>query len=175
MCPCLSSNSRILTRLEIIPKFSCLLNRGQRVTLHGDGSHTRRYIYAADIIDAFDTILHRGEIGEIYNIGSTDEISNTELCRMLLRQFDLESKENLDDNVVYIADRPFNDRRYAVNDSKLRNLGWRPKTPLADGLKTTVAWYRQFGEEWWGDISHVLVPHPEVKSPVERSFAAGDQ
>ena len=142
-----------------------MLNRGQSVTLHGDGGHTRRYLYAGDTIDAFDTILHRGKVGEIYNIGSTDEISNSELCRMLLHQFGYGSAKNFDELVVHTADRPFNDRRYAVNDSKLRNLGWRQKTPLADGLKITVDWYRQFGEEWWGDISHVLVPHTATKGP----------
>lgn len=144
---------------EIIPKFSCLLQRGEKLTIHGDGRHTRRYIYAGDTVDAFDTVLHRGKIGEVYNIGSSDEISNAQLCEMLLHQFGRDPKLDWEDYVVHTEDRPFNDRRYAVDDSKLRRLGWHQKIPFADALEITVDWYRQFGDRWWGDISHVLVPH----------------
>lgn len=65
--------------------------------------------------------------------------------------------------VKYTHDRPFNDCRYAVDGSKLRRLGWDQKTNLDQGLRTTVDWYRQFGESWWGDISHVLTPFPVVE------------
>ncbi|KAF7193544.1 dTDP-D-glucose 4,6-dehydratase [Pseudocercospora fuligena] len=69
---------------KIIPKFVSLLNRRKPVVLHGTGTPTRRYLYAADACDALDTILHKGEIGQTYNVGSTDEISNLELCHKLL-------------------------------------------------------------------------------------------
>lgn len=62
--------------------------------------------------------------------------------------------------VKYTHDRPYNDRRYAVDDSKLKTLGWSQRTGLAEGLQRTVEWYAQFGERWWGDISHVLTPFP---------------
>ncbi|KAF3223523.1 hypothetical protein TWF106_004914 [Orbilia oligospora] len=140
---------------KVIPKFSCLLNRGGKLLLHGDGKHTRRYLFAGDAADAFDTILHKGQIGQIYNVGSYDEISNIELCQRLIKEFG-HPAEKYDDIVEHVIDRPFNDRRYAVDGTKLRNLGWDQKTKFEDGLKLTVEWYRTFGEEWWGDISNVI-------------------
>lgn len=132
--------------------------------LHGDGSPTRRYLFAGDAADAFDTILHKGTLGQIYNVGSYDEISNLQLCRLLLKQMDIPSDDAEDFNqwVKYTQDRPFNDHRYAVDGTKLRQLGWEQKTTFAQGLKKTVDWYTRFGEEWWGDISKVLSPFPIV-------------
>ncbi|RKU48195.1 hypothetical protein DL546_009568 [Coniochaeta pulveracea] len=150
---------------KIIPKFSCLLNRKQPVVLHGDGSPTRRYLYAGDAADAFDTILHKGQLGQVYNVGSYDEVSNLTLCSKLLAEFGIphETPEEFRKWVKYTHDRPFNDHRYAVDGTKLRQLGWDQKTSFADGLKMTVEWYRRFGEQWWGDISHVLSPFPIVQ------------
>lgn len=149
---------------EIIPKFTCLLERGQPVSLHGDGSPTRRYLYAGDAADAFDTILHKGQYGQIYNIGSTDELSNLQLCGMILTTMGIkhESREDFRKWVKFSHDRPFNDRRYAVDATKLKKLGWDQKTSFEDGLKLTINWYKQFGETWWGDISHVLTPFPTI-------------
>ncbi|KAF3938350.1 ADP-L-glycero-D-manno-heptose-6-epimerase [Dactylella cylindrospora] len=140
---------------KVIPKFTCLLNRGGKLLLHGDGKHTRRYLFAGDAADAFDTILHKGTIGQIYNVGSYDEISNTELCGRLIKEFGIE-ESRFDEIVHHVQDRPFNDRRYAVDGTKLRQLGWDQKTSFEDGLKLTVEWYRKFGEKWWGDISNVI-------------------
>ncbi|KAL8915227.1 MAG: hypothetical protein Q9171_000346 [Xanthocarpia ochracea] len=147
---------------KVIPKFTCLLQRGKKVVLHGDGKHTRRYLFAGDAADAFDTILHKGLIGQIYNIGSADEISNLTLCSRLLKEFGLSES---DDWIAHSQDRPFNDRRYAVNGQKLCDLGWQQKTPFVKGLKTTVDWYRQYGEQWWGNIDNILGTFPEIKSP----------
>ncbi|KAJ2906684.1 hypothetical protein MKZ38_000420 [Zalerion maritima] len=149
---------------KIIPKFSCLLNRGKPVVLHGDGSPTRRYLFAGDAADAFDTILHKGQMGQIYNVGSYDEVSNIDLCGRLLKEMGIpyEGEDEFRKWVKYTHDRPFNDHRYAVDGTKLRNLGWDQKTSFENGLKSTVAWYRKFGERWWGDISKVLSPFPIV-------------
>ena len=150
--------------IEIIPKFTCLLNRKQPVVLHGDGSPTRRYLYAGDAADAFDTILHKGHIGQVYNVGSLDEVSNLQLCSKLLDVMKIPHKttDEFRKWVKYTHDRPFNDRRYAVDGTKLRNLGWQQRTTFDEGLRTTVGWYLQFGETWWGDITHVLTPFPVV-------------
>jgi dTDP-glucose 4,6-dehydratase len=149
---------------KIIPKFTSLLQRKKPVVLHGDGSPTRRYLFAGDAADAFDTILHKGQMGHIYNVGSYDEISNLELCSKLLTEFGIphDTPEEFRKWVKYTHDRPFNDHRYAVDGTKLRQLGWDQKTSFAEGLKITVDWYRQFGSQWWGDISHVLTPFPVV-------------
>ncbi|KAL5373719.1 hypothetical protein PMIN03_009224 [Paraphaeosphaeria minitans] len=150
---------------KIIPKFIMLLQRRRKLLVHGDGSPTRRYLYAGDIVDALDTIFHKGDIGQIYNIATTDEISNTDICHRLLRLFGLahEAPADLEKSVQYTEDRPFNDQRYATDGAKLAALGWQPKTSFDDGLRRTVEWYCKFGEVWWGDISRVLTSFPVVE------------
>ncbi|KAF2106685.1 hypothetical protein BDV96DRAFT_507445 [Lophiotrema nucula] len=150
---------------KIIPKFIMLLQRRSKLLLHGDGSPTRRYVYAGDIVDALDTIFHKGTIGQIYNIASKDEISNLDICHRLLALFSVphETQEQLERWVQNTEDRPFNDQRYATDGSKLAALGWTPKTMFDEGLKITVDWYRRFGEAWWGDISRVLTSFPVVE------------
>ncbi|KAJ4104019.1 hypothetical protein NW760_010694 [Fusarium oxysporum] len=151
---------------KIIPKFISLLHRGQPVILHGDGSPTRRYLFAGDAADAFDTILHKGEIGQIYNIGSSDEISNLQLCHIILAEMGIDVKETSEFQrwVKYTHDRPFNDQRYAVDATKLKMLGWTQKTSFDEGLRRTINWYKRYGDKWWGDISPVLTPFPQALS-----------
>lgn len=160
----LKVKTRLIVCIEIIPKFTCLLNRGKPLVLHGDGSPTRRYLFAGDAADAFDTILHKGELGHIYNVGSYDEVANIDVCGKLLTEMGIphDTPEEFRKWVKYTHDRPFNDHRYAVDGTKLRNLGWEQKTSFAEGLKITVDWYKRFGEKWWGDISQVLTPFPIV-------------
>ena len=185
--------------LEIIPKFTLRLSSAvsaaastsdttaTKVTplplpLHGSGTNTRRYLYASDATDAFDTILHRGVVGEIYNVDSRDEISNLELAKALLRIFGLVGDEGRDEDgrgegagkgesasgvfakwIQHTTDRPFNDKRYAVDGRKLRALGWDQKVRLDEGLRETVRWYRRFGATWWGDVEHVIgTPFPVI-------------
>lgn len=133
--------------------------------LHGDGTPTRRYLFAGDAADAFDTILHKGSMDQIYNVGSYDEISNLTLCSKLLTYLDIPhaTQAELHKWVKHTHDRPFNDHRYAVDGSKLRLLGWDQKTSFSDGMAITVDWYKKFGEKWWGDITKVLTPFPTVE------------
>ncbi|CAG8662981.1 6749_t:CDS:2, partial [Racocetra fulgida] len=81
-----------------------------------NGSNSRKYLYAGDVADALDIILHKGQVGEIYNIGSNFEISNLELARTLIRKFGYKEEEHIE----FVQDRAFNDRRYAVDYRKLR-------------------------------------------------------
>lgn len=149
---------------KIISKFSLLLHRGQPVVLHGDGSPTRNYLYAGDAANAFDTILHKGSIGQVYNVGSYDEVSNAELCNKLLTYLNIPhgTPEEKAKWIKHTYDRPFNDKRYAVDGTKLRALGWDQKMSFEKGLALTVDWYSKFGEKWWGDITKVLTPFPVV-------------
>ncbi|KAF2146834.1 uncharacterized protein K452DRAFT_294368 [Aplosporella prunicola CBS 121167] len=149
---------------KIIPKFAMLLNRRRKLLLHGDGTPTRRYLYAGDTSDAIDTILHKGAVGQTYNIASKDEVSNLGICQRLLDLFGLphSTPEELGRWVEYTADRPFNDHRYATDGTKLAKLGWQQRTGFEEGLRITVEWYRQFGEVWWGDIGRILTPFPVV-------------
>ena len=103
-------------------------------------------------------------MGQIYNVGSYDEISNLTLCSKLLTYLDIphETQQELHKWIKHTRDRPFNDHRYAVDGTKLRKLGWEQKTSFSDGMAITVDWYKKFGEQWWGDISKVLTPFPIV-------------
>lgn len=149
---------------KIIPKFIMLLQRQLKLLLHGDGAPTRRYLYAGDIVDALDTIFHKGDIGQIYNIASKDEVSNIDICHKLLDIFQKShaTPDKLSQWVQHTEDRPFNDQRYATDGSKLAALGWQPQMSFDDGLRITVDWYQRFGEVWWGDISRVLTSFPVV-------------
>ncbi|KAI0196606.1 hypothetical protein EV127DRAFT_417044 [Xylaria flabelliformis] len=146
---------------KIIPKFITLILRGDKVPLYGNGSYTRRYVYAGDVAEAFNTILHKGEVGQTYNIGTYNEVSNIEIVEKTVRTIGATGHHHshsatefdLAQYVHFTPNRPFMDSAYGVDFSKLRMLGWSPKTSFEDGLHRTVEWYRQFGEDWWGDIS----------------------
>lgn len=131
---------------KIIPKFIRFLENNQACTLHGDGHNTRRYLYASDAVDALDTVLHKGQIGTIYNAGSDMELANLEICRRLVKLFNL---ENPDSYIEFTTDRPFNDLRYAIDSSRLRKLGWKPQVGFSQGLAETVQWYKDNKDDWW--------------------------
>jgi UDP-glucose 4,6-dehydratase len=147
---------------KLIPKFSILLSRNQRLPLHGDGSNLRNFVYVSDVARALMGVMHRGLTGEIYNIGTDFELTNRQVAEELCRHFDL-------DPVKYIQkveDRPFNDRRYAIDSSKIHLLGWQPLVPWKAGLTRTIAWYvrEQAESTHWqrSVIDQVLVPHPRM-------------
>ncbi|QIW95339.1 hypothetical protein AMS68_000857 [Peltaster fructicola] len=143
---------------KVIPKFINLLRRGRPLLLHGDGLHTRRYLYAGDAAEAFDTILHKGKMGETYNVDSEYEYSNLQVAQKLLKSFGVEDSK---DSIQHTRNRAFNDRRYAVDGTKLRKLGWIQRTAFDEALASTVDWYNRF-PGWWGDVEGVLSAHPEV-------------
>ncbi|CAG8494089.1 7098_t:CDS:2 [Acaulospora morrowiae] len=151
---------------KICSKFICSLIRQGKCYIHGDGSNSRNYLYAGDVADALDIIMHVGKIGETYNIGSTFEISNLDLARELIRQFGY----NEDDHIEFVQDRAFNDKRYAVDYRKLKELGWKPRMGWDEGLLKTIAWYKENCDIWWGDISYALMPHP-LKGPPSANFS----
>lgn len=103
--------------------------------IHGNGSHSRRYIYASDVADAVDIILHKGQVGELYNIGTDFEISNIELAHRLIREMGM--PQPIDNYIEYVEDRAFNDLRYAIDTSKLQKLGWKPSVNFDKGLSMT--------------------------------------
>ena len=117
----------------------------------------------ADVAEAFDTILHKGSVGEIYNISSTTEKSNRDVTRdLLLAMGKMASGDDhgaWDTWVRCVSDRPFNDLRYHLDGSKLTSLGWSEKTSWEDGLAATIKWYEKHTRHW-DDISGALVAHP---------------
>lgn len=151
---------------KIIPKFINQLMRGLPLTLHGTGENTRNYLYVEDVARAFDCILHAGKVGEIYNIGGTNEKSNIEVARTLLTVMGIAEREGGQEVaerkwLVKVPDRPFNDLRYPLDCSKLLELGWTEQMDWEQGLAGTVGWYKRFSGNWrLEDVESALVAHP---------------
>ena len=141
---------------EIIPRFYTLLSNQQPLTIQGSGLNVRRYLYGADAADGFDTLLHKGVMGEAYNINSSFAQSNLEVAVRMLELFDYSPQKDFGNRLVWTADRPFNDTDYRVSGSKLENLGWRQRVSFADGLSATVSWYRRNIHAWWPDMAKTL-------------------
>ena len=138
---------------EIIPRFFSLLSDNQPLTIQGSGLNVRRYLYGADAADGFDLLLHKGSVGEAYNLISSYAVTNLEVAVRMLESFGYSPQKDFHHRLAWIADRPFNDRDYRVNGSKLEALGWRQRVSFAKGLRTTVEWYRGNIHCWWPNVS----------------------
>jgi len=119
---------------KLIPKFIHLLKNDQPVTIQGDGSNLRAFLHVADVCNALQIILSRGEVGEIYNIGSdkSHEYSVMEIANTLIGLIHPDADPA--DWISYIEDRPFNDKRYYISNEKLKALGWKIDVGFMDGL-----------------------------------------
>ncbi|KAF9185241.1 hypothetical protein BGZ51_002765 [Haplosporangium sp. Z 767] len=211
--------------------------------IHGSGHHSRTYLYVTDAANALDVILHRGEIGQVYNIGPGHEMNNLSLAQDLIHRVvvppedmkahsistnvnsngipseqdhhkasskhhapakalfrtslngpvnrvnghwsEAESEAQLQaaqchlnqcqvcaSRIVFVEDRAFNDRRYAVDPEKLYGLGWAPKIGYEEGITKTIEWFKANGRTWWGDIHRALYPHSIRQSSEEDSMDA---
>ena len=123
---------------KVIPKFTCLAMRGEKLTVHGDGLGKRSYLHVDDAVRAFHLILRNGKIGEIYNIGTSEERTTLSVAEDICEMFHLDP----DEYIEQVEDRPFNDRRYFIDSSKLHELGWTSQKTWSRGLKETVDWYK---------------------------------
>ncbi|PLX21062.1 dTDP-glucose 4,6-dehydratase [Candidatus Parcubacteria bacterium] len=124
---------------KLIPFFIFKLINDEKVPVYGDGLNVRDWIHVRDHASALDLLLHKGEPGEVYNIGSDNERNNMEVTRLMLK---LLGKD--ESSIEYVTDRPGHDRRYAIDASKIFSLGWKPvytREKFEEGLKETVDWY----------------------------------
>jgi UDP-glucose 4,6-dehydratase len=144
---------------KLIPKFTNQLLKNLPLTIHGDGSNTRNFLYVTDVANAFDIIMHKGTPGHVYNIGGKNEVPNLEVARALLKLFDKEKEE--DTLIKFVPDRRFNDLRYTINSNKLHELGWTELMSWEEGLATTVDWYKKYTSRY-GNIDAALVAHPRM-------------
>jgi dTDP-glucose 4,6-dehydratase len=127
---------------KVIPLFVTNAIDGQPVPLYGDGLNVRDWLHVLDHCRAVDVVIERGEVGQVYNIGGGNEVANVDLTRRILGL--LGRPESL---IHPVTDRPGHDRRYSLDTTKLRGLGWQPQADFTSGLEETVDWYRQ--NEWW--------------------------
>ena len=120
---------------KLIPLFIKQLQYDEPVTTQGDGSQVRAFLHVDDVSQAFQKILEEGKIGEIYNIGSNQEHSGLDIAHTLIKMVKGVDKKECEKWIKYIDDRPFNDKRYYINNEKLKKLGWKPKIEFETALK----------------------------------------
>ena len=133
---------------KAIPRWTIRAIQGDRIPVWGDGGYVRDWMYVDDACEAIRTVIAAGEPGNAYNIGPQNDVqTNLEIARTIALA------AGHSEDAVYLSayDRPAHDRRYSVDASKLRALGWAPSSNLHDRLEETVAWYRAHSE-WWGDL-----------------------
>ncbi len=128
---------------KLIPLTICNALNDKKIPVYGDGMQIRDWLYVMDNCEAIDQVFHKGIVGEIYNIGSRCETTNSHVIKMILKS--LGKDESL---ITFIHDRPGHDRRYSLSIDKIRrHIGWIPTTSFAKGIKNTINWYRE-NKQW---------------------------
>ncbi len=132
---------------KLIPLMVINAMADKHLPVYGDGQNVREWLHVEDHCTALVAVMEGGRAGEVYNIGSNDEQPNLEVVRRILRFVG-----KPDSLIKYVQDRPGHDRRYAIDSSKLRQLGWRPRHDFESGLQATVKWYLG-NERWWRRVT----------------------
>lgn len=133
---------------KVVPLFVTNAIDGVPLPLYGDGRQMRDYQYVIDHCEGIDVVLHRGQVGEIYNVGTGVETENIVVAQAILNLLD--KPHNL---IQYVTDRPGHDRRYSLNCDKLKSIGWRSAHTFEQALEKTVRWYVE-NEWWWRKIKN---------------------
>ncbi|MCI6021995.1 MAG: dTDP-glucose 4,6-dehydratase [[Bacteroides] pectinophilus] len=132
---------------KLIPLMIANALNDKPLPVYGKGENVRDWLYVEDHCRAIDMIIHKGRVGEIYNIGGHNERTNLQVVKTVLKE--LGKSEDL---ITYVTDRPGHDRRYAIDPAKIHaELGWEPLTLFDEGIKKTVKWYLE-NREWWEHI-----------------------
>lgn len=127
---------------KVVPLFVTNAIDYEPLPVYGDGRQMREYQYVLDHCEAIDLVLHRGQIGEAYNVGTGEEMENLAMVEILLNTLD--RPRTL---IRHVEDRPGHDRRYSLNVDKIRDLGWQPRHSPAEAIQKTARWYQE--NEWW--------------------------
>ena len=128
---------------KLIPFFISLLLKDEKVPVYGDGLNVRDWLYVYDHCEAIDVVLHKGKVGEVYNIGGHNEKTNMEITRLILAAMGKDES-----SIKYVQDRLGHDRRYAISNDKITSeLGWKPSLTFEEGIKITIDWYLKH-QDW---------------------------
>lgn len=142
---------------KIVPLFITNALDGKRLPVYGDGMNVRDWLFVIDNCEAIDLVLHKGVIGEVYNVSGGAEIPNMHLTHKILdylkKPYDL---------IEFVEDRPGHDRRYSLDASKVTALGWKPKHDFESALKYTIDWYRD-NRVWWEPLKKRCIEHEGIK------------
>ena len=131
---------------KILPLFTTNALDGEPLPLYGDGRQVRDWLHVDDHCRGIELVLREGEPGGVYNIAANEEHENVELVRLILDQL------GCDQSLIrHVEDRAGHDRRYSLDTTKVRSLGWEPRRARRDGIRTTIDWYRE-NRDWWEPI-----------------------
>lgn len=140
---------------KLIPLILLKALGGEALPVYGDGLNVRDWLYVGDHCAAIARVLDKGKLGEVYNIGGNNEMTNLEVVHTLCRILDAKRPKpqgSYADQITFVTDRPGHDRRYAIDASKIETeLGWTPAETFATGIERTVTWYLD-NPDW---IDHV--------------------
>lgn len=132
---------------KLIPLMIANALNDKPLPVYGAGLNVRDWLYVEDHCRAIDLIIHRGRVGEVYNVGGHNEMRNIDIVKLICKE--LGKPESL---ITFVTDRKGHDMRYAIDPAKIhRELGWLPETSFADGLHKTIRWYLD-NRKWWEDI-----------------------
>jgi dTDP-glucose 4,6-dehydratase len=131
---------------KVLPLFVTNALDGEPLPLYGDGRQVRDWLHVDDHCAAIEVVLRHGEAGEVYNVGAGEEHENVELTRVILEHLDADPAL-----VRHVEDRAGHDRRYSLDTTKLRSLGWEPRRTWNEGIRSTIDWYRD-NRDWWEPI-----------------------
>lgn len=131
---------------KLIPLAVTNVLDGVPIPIYGDGRQVRDWIHARDHAAGIELLLRRGEPGEAYNVGGGNERENLAIARIILDELDAPNEM-----LTHVTDRQGHDRRYALDTSRIRALGWRPEIDFEEGLRETIQWYRD-NRGWWEPI-----------------------
>ena len=146
---------------KLIPLMIANALADKELPVYGKGENVRDWLYVQDHCSAIDLIIHKGRVGEVYNIGGHNEKTNLEVVKIILKKI-----EKSEDLIKYVTDRPGHDMRYAIDPSKIHNeLGWLPVTKFEDGIKKTIKWYLD-NADWW---QHII--NGEYKDYYEKHYS----
>ncbi|MFK9094223.1 dTDP-glucose 4,6-dehydratase [Bacillus salipaludis] len=131
---------------KLIPLTISRIVNDQKVPVYGDGKNIRDWLHVLDHCAAIDLVLHEGVTGEVYNVGGHNERTNLEVVKTIIKT--LGKSEDL---IEFVEDRLGHDKRYAIDPTKLEQLGWKPTYTLETGIAQTIQWYLD-NKEWWERI-----------------------
>jgi len=141
---------------KLIPLFINNIRFNKPLPVYGKGENVRDWLFVEDHARAIDVILHKGKVGETYNIGGFNEWKNIDLIKVLINTVDrlLGRNPGTSNNLIsYVIDRPGHDLRYAIDPSKLKNeLGWEPSLQFEEGIEKTVKWYLE-NKDWMDRVT----------------------
>ncbi|MCQ2534450.1 MAG: dTDP-glucose 4,6-dehydratase [Clostridia bacterium] len=132
---------------KLIPLMIANALNDKPLPVYGEGLNVRDWLYVEDHCKAIDLIIHKGKIGEVYNVGGHNEMANIDIVKLICKK--LNKPESL---ITHVTDRKGHDMRYAIDPTKIHNeLGWLPETKFADGIDKTIEWYLN-NKTWWETI-----------------------